>query len=124
MPLSALLAMLGVLLFASVVSAVPLSYYSCEIAQEKLAKAHTALKTAQDELLAVQRDEEFVCAELWTCLPGRTFSLDRARRCRQARGDLPNAIKHTIAATHRVQEHQQAASDRHVWQLKVCGITP
>ncbi len=125
MPLSVLLTLFGtLLLFPAFVGAEPLSYYSCDIAKEKLVKAQRTLKTVREELRKSQRQEQYARAELWTCVPGGTFSLARTRRCGHVRDHLPTTIKQTIAATHRVEEEQEAVSARQTWQMKVCVTTP
>lgn len=125
MPLSVLLALFGtLLLFPTHAGAEPLSYYSCAIAQEKLVKAQRALKAADTDLRNAQRDEELIRIELWTCLPGRVFSLARTRRCGHAHDALPSTMKQTIEATYLVEKLQQAVHERQVWQMKVCEATP
>jgi hypothetical protein len=114
----------ALLLFPGLKDAEALSYYSCDIGQEKLVKVHRSLKTAHTDLRAAQREEELIRAELWTCLPGGIKSLARTRRCGHARHDLPATMKQTIDATYRVQEIQKVVQDRHAWQMKICGRTP
>ena len=122
---SVFLTLLGILLlFPALAGAEPLSYYSCDIAQEKLVKAERSLKAADIDLRNAQRDEELIRTELWTCLPGRVFSLARTRRCGHAHDALPDTMKQTIEATYRVEELQQAVHKRQDWHMKVCATTP
>ena len=122
---SVLLTLFGtLLLFPALAGAEPLSYYSCDIAQEKLVKAERSLKAAGIELRDARRDEELIRTELWTCLPGRVFSLSRTRRCGHAHDTLPDNMKQTIEATYRVEELQQKVHERQTWHMKVCGTTP
>ncbi len=120
---SVLLTMLGLLVCTSPVAAMPVAYHSCEMAEEKLIKAQIALKAAQQEQRVIQRQEQMVRAELEVCRPGGLVSLHRARRCAQARKNLPTIMTHTVEATHRVQDYQQEVRDRQAWQTKVCNAT-
>ena len=120
---SVLLGMFCLLGFVSPLSAMPVTYYSCEIAEEKLVKAQAALKAAQEEQRVMQRQEQMVRAELEVCRPGGLVSLHRARRCADARKNLPDIMTHTVEATHRVQDYQQEVRDRQAWQTKVCEPT-
>ncbi len=120
-----LLSIFGVLLlFPSLVGAEPMSYYSCDIAQEKLVKAQKALKIADTDLRDARHEEELIRTELWTCSPGGVVSLARTRRCGRAHDSLPDFMKQTIQASYRVEELQQAVHDRHDRQMKVCAATP
>ena len=101
----------------------PVAYYSCEIAEEKLVKAQRALKAAQEQQRAMQRQDQVVRAEIEVCRPGGLVSLHRARRCAQARKNLPTIVTHTVEATHRVQDLQQEVRNRQAWQTKVCNAT-
>ncbi len=125
MPLSLLLSIFGaILLFPTFADAEPLSYFSCDIAREKLVKAQRALKTADIRLRDAQRDEELIRTELWTCLPGGVVSLARTRRCSRAHDGLPDFMKQAINAKYHITELQQTVRDRHDWQMKVCAATP
>lgn len=119
---SVLFALALVVMSTSPASAV--SYYSCEIAQEKLVKAQRALTVADRALRDAQREEELLRTELWTCLPGGVVSLARTQRCDRAHHGLPDTMKQTIETTYRVEQWQQTVHDRHAWQTKVCGVTP
>ena len=124
MPRSILLSIVGAfLLFPGLADAEPLSYYSCDIAQEKLVKAQRTLNAADTKLRHLQRDEALIRTELWACSPGEVVSLARTRRCGRAQHGLPAFMKQTIEATYRVDELQQAVHERHDWQKKVCEVT-
>lgn len=114
----------ALLLFPALAGAEPLSYYSCDIAQEKLVKAERSLKAADVDLRDAQREEALIRTELWTCLPGGVFSLARSRRCGRAHDGLSNTMKQTIEATYRVEDLQETVHERHAWHMKVCGATP
>ena len=120
-----LLSMFAVLvLFPALVDAEQVSYYSCDIALEKLVKAQRTLKAADTKLRDAQREEALIRTELWTCSPGGVFSLARTRRCGHAHYALPNTIKQTIEAAYHVEKLKQTVHERQVWHLKVCEATP
>ena len=124
MPRSILLSIFSaLLLFPALAGAGPLSYYSCDISQEKLVKAERALKAAETDLQNAEREEKLIRKELRICLPDGVFPLARTRRCSYAHDGLLNTMKQTIKATYRVEELQQALYERHNWQKKVCKAT-